>query len=56
MQRAKNSVTVFDDNPTARAPFYYFLARLGLGKLVLTSLMEVGCYDLPHSDFWNDCC
>lgn len=40
--RAKNSVIIFDDNPTARAPFYYFLSRLGLSKLVLTSLMEVG--------------
>lgn len=32
--RAKNAVVFFDRDPAARAPFYYYLARLGLARVV----------------------
>eukprot|EP00887_Chlorella_sp_A99_P006107 scaffold22.g6107.t1 len=38
--RAKNSVIIFDANEAARAPFYYFIRRLGLGRMVTRTLME----------------
>jgi hypothetical protein len=34
LTRAKNFVAIFDSDADARAPFYYFLARLGLGRIV----------------------
>ena len=40
--RAKNSVVFLDTDPEARAPFYYFLKRLGLATLVDKPLIEVG--------------
>ncbi|PSC76135.1 TPR and ankyrin repeat-containing 1-like isoform A [Micractinium conductrix] len=40
--RAKNSCTIYDDNPTARAPLYFYLARRGLARVVSGSLAEAG--------------
>ena len=34
LTRAKNFVAIVDSDAEARAPFYYFLSRLGLGKVV----------------------
>lgn len=44
LTRAKNFVAIVDCDAEARAPFYYFLARLGLGRIVT----DVGEVDKSH--------
>lgn len=39
--RAKNNVVIFDQDERKRAPFYHYLHRCGLARVVKKSLLEV---------------
>jgi hypothetical protein len=48
LTRAKNFAAIVDRDAAARAPFYHFLARLGLGRVV-TDVAEIDKSDLGMS-------
>ena len=48
LTRAKGNVVIFDSDPVKRAPFYYFLRRLGMARIVL------GCAHCPPG--WLSLC
>lgn len=35
LTRAKNNIVIFDRSPAKRAPFYHYLRRLGMARVVL---------------------
>lgn len=58
--RAKNAVVFFDSDPAARAPFYFYLSRLGLARVVTGAPQMVRA---PHpaprqapSMSWGEAC
>ncbi|KAK9807285.1 hypothetical protein WJX73_007725 [Symbiochloris irregularis] len=51
--RAKNNIVIFDSSPAKRAPFFHFLRRLGMARVVKGSLtthgVDASMYGLSQS-------